>query len=164
MNHAMPRARQEELLVHELTDEVLVYDLKRHKAHSLNRTSVLVWKRCDGASSAAEIARLLEEELGASIDEDVVWLALKQLDEAHLLGEASPRVENSGVSRREVMRRLGRSAAAALPMVTSILAPTKVQAGSCIAAGGGMPCTSTTNCCSTVGNCTSGNPASRVCK
>ena len=59
-NHAMPRARQEKLLVHELTDEVLVYDLKRHKAHSLNKTAALVWQRCDGKSGVTEITRLLE--------------------------------------------------------------------------------------------------------
>lgn len=156
MSHEMPRARQEKLLVHELADEVLVYDLKRQKAHCLNKTSALVWNRCDGQSSVTEIARLLEHELGTSVDESVVWLALKQLEKAHLLGDASPRVENSGVSRREVMRRLGWSAAAALPLVTSILAPTSVSAQSCIASGSG-PCGPATNCCSGVGNCQ--NPA-----
>ncbi len=33
----------------------------------------------------------------------------------------------------------------------------------CIPPGGGQPCTSTTNCCSGVGNCTGGKPANRVC-
>ena len=32
----MPRARQDELVVEELPDETLVYDLKRHKARCLN--------------------------------------------------------------------------------------------------------------------------------
>ena len=39
----MPRARQDELVVEELQDETLVYDLKRHKARCLNRTAALVW-------------------------------------------------------------------------------------------------------------------------
>jgi len=79
MSHEMPRARQEKLLVHELADEVLVYDLERQKAHCPNKTSALVWNRCDGQADVAEIARLLEQELATSVDESVVWLALKQL-------------------------------------------------------------------------------------
>ena len=34
----MPRARQDELVVEELQDETLVYDLERHKACCLSRT------------------------------------------------------------------------------------------------------------------------------
>jgi hypothetical protein len=103
--------------------------------------------------------------LETEVDENVVWLALKQLEKAHLLGEASPRVGNSGISRRELIRTLGWSAAVGLPLVTSVLAPTRAQAASCILAGGGAPCTATTNCCSGVGNCTTtGPPANRVCR
>ena len=34
----------------------------------------------------------------------------------------------------------------------------------CIDPGAGQPCTSTTNCCSGVGNCTGGKPSNRVCR
>jgi Coenzyme PQQ synthesis protein D (PqqD) len=57
----MPRARQHELLVHELADEILVYDLNGHKAHSLNKAAALVWQRCDGEGSITDIARVIEE-------------------------------------------------------------------------------------------------------
>ncbi len=50
----MPRARQDELVVEELSDETLVYDLKRHKANCLNRTAALVWQDCDGQTSVAQ--------------------------------------------------------------------------------------------------------------
>ncbi len=33
----------------------------------------------------------------------------------------------------------------------------------CVPSGQGQPCTSTTNCCSGVGNCTGGKPSNRVC-
>ena len=149
-NHAMPRARQEKLLVHELTDEVLVYDLKRHKAHSLNKTAALVWQRCDGKSGVTEITQLLEEKLGTSIDKDVVWLALQQLERASLLEDSkSQAVASVRVSRRQLMRRMGLAAAVSLPLVVSILAPTSAQAASCLAAG--QPCTLNSQCCS--GNC-----------
>jgi hypothetical protein len=52
----LPRARTDGLVVKELTDEVLVYDLKRDKAHCLNLAAAAVWKLCDGRSTAAEIA------------------------------------------------------------------------------------------------------------
>lgn len=160
MSHEMPRARQEKLLVHELADEVLVYDLKRQKAHCLNKTSALVWNRCDGQTSVAQIAGLLGEKLETEVDENVVWLALKQLEKAQLLGETSPLVgETSRVSRRQLMRTLGLSAAAALPLVTSILAPTSVSAQSCLPKNF-TPCTPSTNCCSGLGNC---NPSNGKC-
>jgi lysophospholipase L1-like esterase len=47
---------------------------------------------------------------------------------------------------------------------TNTVAPTFTPTpGSCVADGGGGPCTSSTNCCSGVGNCTGGKPADRVC-
>ena len=83
----MPRARQDELVVEELQDETLVYDLKRHKACCLNRTAALVWGRCDGQTSVAEVAALLKKELEIPADEAVVWMALDRLGRAHLLSE-----------------------------------------------------------------------------
>jgi hypothetical protein len=149
MSHEMPRARQEKLLVHELADEVLVYDLKRHKAHCLNRTAALVWNRCDGQSSVTEIARLLEHEMGTSVDEDVVRLALNQLERVGLLGERpSQAMGTVRVRRRELMRRMGLAAAVSLPLVVSILSPTSAQAQSCGASG--TLCTSHAQCCSGV--------------
>ena len=58
----MPRARQDELIVEELQDETLVYDLERHKARCLNPAAALVWRHCDGQTSVAEVAALLEEQ------------------------------------------------------------------------------------------------------
>jgi hypothetical protein len=47
---------------------------------------------------------------------------------------------------------------------TNTVAPTHTPTpGSCVAEGEGAPCTSSTNCCSGVGNCTGGRPADRVC-
>jgi coenzyme PQQ synthesis protein D (PqqD) len=158
ISREMPRARQEKLLVHELTDEVLVYDLERHKAHCLNKTAALVWNRCDGETGVAEIARLLGDKLDTEFDENLVRLALQQLDRAHLLGETTPRPgENSRVSRRQLMRTLGWSAAVALPLVSSILAPTAQAQVSCKVAG--TACANKSECCAPL-NC-SGSP--RIC-
>ena len=75
----MPRARQDELIVEELQDETLVYDLKRHKAHCLNRTSALVWRRCDGRTTVAEVAALRERELKIPADQAVSGVVSRYL-------------------------------------------------------------------------------------
>ena len=99
----MPRARQDELVVEELPDETLVYDLKRHKARCLNRMAALVWRHCDGQTSVAEVAALLEEQLASPTDEAVVWMALDRLGRAHLLSEpVTLPADRAQYSRREM--------------------------------------------------------------
>ena len=135
--NSAPHARKEGLLVQELPNEVLVYDLERHKAHCLNPTAALVWKHCDGRTSVSEIARLLEKSLETTVDEDVVWCALNQLEKDHLLEEkmAWP-VGMEPISRRTLIRRVG-MAAVLLPLITTITAPTALASVSC---GGACPC------------------------
>lgn len=50
-----------------------------------------------------------------------------------------------------------------LPPTTTTSTTTTTTLGQCVADGGGQPCTSSTNCCSGVGNCTGGKPSNRVC-
>jgi hypothetical protein len=134
-----PRMRVQGLVVEDIPDEVLVYDLKRHKAHCLNLTAALVWRRCDGKTTASEIARRVSIQLDAPFEEEFVWLALRQLDKLHLL-ESSPLFPPSiaGISRRALIRNLGIAAAVAVPLVTSIVSPTPAQASTC--AGHGQVC------------------------
>ena len=135
----MPRARQDELVVEELPDETLVYDLKRHKARCLNRTAALVWQRCDGQTSVAEVAALLEEQLAAPTDEAVVWMALDRLGRAHLLSEpVTLPADRAQYSRREVLRTLRRVAGISLllPVIETIVAPRAAASGSaCVSTG-----------------------------
>lgn len=137
----------------DLEDEVLVYDLERHRAVCLNRAAALVWKHCDGKTGVDALARLLRAELGTPRAEDAVWLALARLGREGLLQERVRRPEGKpGLSRRELMRAVGLAAAASLPVVTSILAPTAAQAASCLVAG--STCTTSAQCCS--GLCVNG--------
>ena len=143
----MPRARQDELVVEELPDETLVYDLKRHKAHCLNRTSALVWQHCDGRTPVAEVAALLERQLKIPADEAVVWMALDRLGTAHLLGEqVTLPAERARYSRREMLRTLRRAAGISLllPVIESIVAPRAAAQASCISStacvAGSPPC------------------------
>ena len=150
----LPKARTSELIVKELPDETLVYDLANDKAHCLNHTAALVWKNCNGTRSIAEINASLAAEAGTPVDEGVVWLALDQLEKFNLLERVPLRpVGFAGVSRRQMIRTAG-IAAIALPIVVSIVAPTPAMAATCVPTGavpGG--CNASTNCCSGVGNC-----------
>ena len=138
----MPRARQDELVVEELPDETLVYDLKRHKARCLNRTAALVWRHCDGQTSVADVAALLEEQLATPTDEAVVWMALDRLGRAHLLSEpVTLPADRAQYSRREVLRTLRRVAGISLllPVIESIVAPRAAAAATCVTSCVGMP-------------------------
>jgi hypothetical protein len=155
----LPKARTEQLIVKEVDDEVLVYDLKSDKAHCLNKTAANVWKNCDGEKSLSDIKAALASDSGAAVDEGVVWLALDQLKQFKLLAEvpSAPAVF-AGMSRRQLMRNLG-VAAIALPVVVSIISPTAAFAASCINPGGAPPgatCLTNGACCSN--NCSSGAP------
>jgi hypothetical protein len=150
----LPSARREGIIRKELDGELLIYDLTRDKAHCLNESAAAIWKRCDGRTSTKEIAASLAKEVGASVDERVVWLALADLRRSHLLEEPAILPKQiaalRGMSRREAVRRIGLGAAIALPIVATIVAPTAAQAGSCLHAGAG--CNAGPDCCS--GTCT----------
>ena len=166
----MPRARQDELVVEELRDETLVYDLERHKARCLNPTAALVWRHCDGQTSVAEVAALLEEQSATPADESVVWMALDRLSRAHLLSEpVTLPAEKARYSRREMLRTLRRVAGISLllPVIESIVSPLAAAQASCIsiavcgsfpisACGGAPICGDPGQCCERQGQtCTS---------
>jgi hypothetical protein len=140
-----PRARKEGLVVQTLPDETLVYDLDRDLAHCLNQTATLIWNRCDGSSTTRQIARAVSDDLNHPVDERFVWVALDQLSRNHLLTNGAP-PPVAGMNRREVMRALAVSAAVALPVVASIVAPMPAQAATgCLP--NGSSCSSGIQCC-----------------
>jgi Coenzyme PQQ synthesis protein D (PqqD) len=160
-----PTRRTEGLVVVELMGEVLVYDRERNRAHSLNPPAAAVFRNCDGTKDVDDLARLLASELGAPVEPDCVWLALDRLGKARLLQERVRRPPEAGrLSRRELVRRVG--IGILLPVVTSIVAPTPVQAAAscvsnCASQPFGTPCSSTapSNCfctCDGSGNCIGG--------
>ena len=143
---AKPLARVEGFVVRELAEEVLVYDLDTHKAVCLNSTAAAVWRLCDGRRTAADITRALEKAAGGAVPEELVWLALEQLGKDQLL-DARVRCPAAlaGVSRREMIRRVGLTAAIALPAIASIVAPTSADAASCLPQG--AACQDSAQCC-----------------
>jgi hypothetical protein len=143
----MPVKRDAELVVEELADETLVYDMKRHRAYCLNPTVAVVWRHCDGQTTVAETAEHLSKALALPANEGIVWIALDRLTKARLLRERpAPPEDLGGYSRREWARKLGLMGALAVlwPAVSSITAPTPAEAA-------------VTTC--TILQCRSGTPA-----
>src|SRR5205085_5142573 len=141
-----PLARKNGLVIQELPDEVLVYDLDSDRAHCLNQTAAFVWQRCDGRNTAEQIARKLGRQFDCSVDEKIVWLALDQLGRNRLLErQPVPPPSLMGMNRRAMVRALGLAAAIAVPVVTSIVAPTPTQAATCTPNGGA--CATSAECC-----------------
>jgi len=137
----LPRRRQR-LVVRELQDEVLAYDLSSHRASCLNRGAAEVFRACDGRRSPAEIASVAGERLDTRVGEPYVELALERLVRSGLV-EPAP-VRSPG--RRAALRRLVATAALALPAVTTVLAPEPAEAQTCLA--NGSACASSSQCCS----------------
>lgn len=133
MNHSTesfrPAARTSGLLVEHLGDETIIYDTERKEAHCLSPLAALVFAHCDGATSIAEMTKLINARGESAYTTANVVEAVGQLEARELLAPAP-----NGTSRREMLRRVAATgaAAAALPLITSIVAPTAALAsGTC---------------------------------
>lgn len=125
----------------ELGDELLVYLPHGSQCHLLNPTLAQVYRHCQQGATWHEITRSLEPE--------VVEHALQLLAQQRLLAEV-----RSGPSRRDFLKKVGQ-AAAAVPIITSVVLPStaaaasvcfmEVDFGDC--PGTGDPPTTCANCC-----------------
>lgn len=145
-----PLSRQADILVQDLDNELLVYDLQINKAYCLNQTSALVFELSDGSKTVSEISELMSQKLGISVSEDFIWLALKELEKENLLKNGE-QLSNylAGLSRREIVKKVGLASMIALPIIASVVAPSALAAQS-----------NSVVRCSEPANCTSGNCAS----
>jgi hypothetical protein len=155
---SLPRARQDGLVVEELSEELLLYDQNNHTAHCLSPLAACVWRHCDGERDVTELAEL------AGASESLVADALHELREKDLV-DAEPLLMQStvpGLSRREAIGRVARygAAATAVPLIVSATAATPAMANS-VAEGGCpvnacKPADGSKCCCCEKGNITIG--------
>ena len=155
--YVLPEARRDDLVTREIPEELLVYDLKRHKAFCLNQMAASIWKKCSGKRTVAELLSELQREYRLTIDERAVWLGLDQLHKANLLKHPRRRPSQwPQISRRGLVR--AGLIAGVVPLVTMIVAPTpqsaattitraqckaKTQIGGC----GGLACSDSPGTC-----------------
>ena len=149
-NTQNPMARHNGLVVQEMPDEVLVYDMDTNKAHCLNQSAAFVWKSCDGNNTVGDIVRQFEANGNGKVTEDFVWLAIDQLNENGLMdSKIAPRFE--GQSRRQVLKTIGLASMVALPVIASLVPPQKALGSVSCTCTGGAPCPAT-GCAATVCN------------
>lgn len=131
--HLIPRLRIENIVVQDLGNEILIYDLKMDKAFCLNEVSKAVWQACDGRHTISEIIKEVGFKLKSEPNEDLIWFALNQLNKENLLenGDELPN-RFAGMPRREVIKKIGLGTMLALPIVASMVAPTSFHAASLV--------------------------------
>ena len=119
----LPKARTANLLEQNLKNETLIYDLVTDKAFNLNETLSIVYKACDGETTFDELKR------EHKFSDDFIYLALDELEKENLLAEKYES-KFKGLSRREVIRKVGLASIIALPLIIGITAPLAAHAAS----------------------------------
>ncbi len=148
-----PKARTKGLIVEEAGSELLVYDRNNDHVHSLNGPAARIWRLCTGRRTVEQIASELDIPLDPAERKLVVRDAITKFERLGLVDAAEGAPANP--SRRMWARRIsiGVAAGVALPLVTSIIAPTSAYAASKL--GTGATCSTSTQCAS--GCCCSNN-------
>ena len=126
-----PRARQSDVISEEIHGERVIYDNSNKKVHHLNPTMCWVWSHCDGSRTIDELIAALHSDTGCEDARGLIASGLKQLAEANLLEPGS--VDRTALEdqRSTVSRRAAIVAGiSAVPIMTSILAPTPAAAKS----------------------------------
>jgi hypothetical protein len=116
-----PLARRSDLSAENLPEEVILYDKSNNKVHWLSKTAAAIWESSDGTRSVDNLAQIVEKELGAPADREMVVLALEQLEKADPLEAGSGIVPDAALtSRREAVSKI---AMASTALVATIAAP-----------------------------------------
>jgi len=115
-----PLSRRNGIFIENLPEEVVVYDKTRDQVHCLNKMAATIWGSADGTRTVDDLARIVEEQTGASGDRDLVLEALEELEKAGLMEAGSDLASSTDLpSRREAV---GQIALAGSALVATIAA------------------------------------------
>jgi hypothetical protein len=140
-----PKAKMADIVVQDLGDEALIFDIITNRAYCLNSTSRAIFMASDGATSIDMIAERLSLNTGKRVEKELVAYGVEELSKQGLLS-TDPGTGHSLVSRRDAITKIGLASAIALPIVASIVAPAAINAQSCLA--NDQSCTASSQCCS----------------
>ena len=138
MNSALlPRRVPEVFSAQHVDRETVVYDSRNSHGYCLNPMSSVVWRLCDGSRTNAQIATAATLEMQAAVTEELVQFAVEELRRDGLLESEEAVAVLVGLSRRELVKRLGIGAAVLLPIVTRLVVPPAALAygGGCVLPG-----------------------------
>ncbi|MDQ3080837.1 MAG: hypothetical protein M3R07_01325 [Gemmatimonadota bacterium] len=153
----LPRVRSG-LLRHALDKQVLVYDSHDGLVHLLDPATACVMELLEeGVTDAGEIAEQIAIRLDVPRNEEFLPLALDELRKANMLdlSEAGPLEPLIDVNRREMIRKMALTGAAAMlvPAVATLTASPGYAQGTVPNVGPGGACTSATQCMAAGSNC-----------
>lgn len=130
-NEIKPIGLRNNVLTQDLDKELLLYDLARDKVFCLNETSMVIWNLCDGENTVENLRRKVSSQLKTNINEELIWLTLDMLKSEQLLSNhLEVTINFNGLSRREVIKKVGLSTMVTLPFVSAVIAPNAAAAQS----------------------------------
>ena len=118
MNQAVvsrPVARSERLLVENVGDEAVIFDLETRASHALKPLAAAVYTYADGLNSVAEIAELASYRLATPVTEAEVAEVVAVLGELELV---KAQASVSGLSRRDALKTFAAVGAGAALITT----------------------------------------------
>jgi hypothetical protein len=141
--------KQKKFIAKFLADEIILYDDQTNAAHCLNGLAADLWNACAQERTVAAIQKCLSARW-SHVNQAALQASLGQMKQAGLLdaagdSEFSSPDEPASAGRRALIRNLGLTATAALPLaITSVLVPPPAAAASCVGIGGSC---ATRPCC-----------------
>lgn len=119
-----PKARNSQILIQEIENEVLIYDLTNNKVFNLNKTAAAVWQNCDGKNSLETISK------NTNFPVNLILFTIDELQKYSLFEETfETNLPTDATSRRKMLIQFAASALA-LPIILGIVAPAAVNAQS----------------------------------
>ncbi len=121
----LPIAKTDNLVVQNLNNEILIYNLVENTAFCLNHTSATVYQACDGKTSFNEL------KANPRFPEDLIYLTLSELARNGFIEIPSNYFSPlNGISRREAVKKVGLATMIALPVITHVVVPSAANAAS----------------------------------
>ncbi len=117
------------LLTERVGADVLVYNRARQETHALNETAAIIFDLADGKTTREAMTAEVSRRSGLPEDTEIVDYAIAELTEAQLIKVDKPLA--STITRRALIRKLGLTliAAAALPLIETVVMPARAQMG-----------------------------------
>ncbi len=122
-----PVARSERLIVEQVGDEAVIFDLETRASHALKPLAAAVYTYADGKNTVVEIAELASHRLAQQVTEADAADAVVQLTALNLLEAPEVELGGNGLSRRDALKTFAAVGASAALVST-------VTAGAAMAA------------------------------
>ena len=145
-NNYCPRARDNDLMISKVGEEIVVYDTRTNKASCLNPLTSAVWDACNGNNDLTCILEQVKRSGFPDSNIELVKKAIDLLDQVDLLENQSVPGEKELTDRRNLVRMFGLGAMGAVLLISTVLVqPAMAQmSGPCLQNG---PCDPIIPCC-----------------